>query len=292
MNDAKRNPASVGSALATLAVKECRPLERALAQRKGRQDGIHVARKSSRRLRSLITFLRSVSGRRTAALDKDLKQLAGGLSSLRDAHMAARTARLLATTHQAALTPSLLNALEDRSKALLKQALEKDPDWRRRRTKAHRIVTAMTRLPWQQIDAVEVIKVLKRSHRRVEKAKEKALEQRSMPAYHRWRRRARKLRYQLEFVHKIRRAMDMTKERAQQYDDCLKDLRLTIDQLGWRQDFDVFLKAVDQLPDSAEVVALREALRKKSPALSKALPPAPKSKVDRAFVAHGSRASI
>ncbi|WP_158543203.1 CHAD domain-containing protein [Dyella psychrodurans] len=263
-------------------------MERALALRKGRHDGIHEARKSSRRLRSLLAFLPAAIDRRTTTLDKSLKQLAGGFSSLRDAHVAARTARLLATTHHAALTSSLLDALEDQSKATLKQALEKDPGWRRRRAKAHRIATAMARLPWQQVDAIEVRKALKQSIRRTKKAKKKALEERSVPAYHRWRRRARQLRYQLEFVRKVRRVMDIKKRRAERYDDRLKDLTLTIDRLGWRQDFGVFLRAVEQLPASPDVVALREGLRRKSSALSKVSPPMPKSRLDRAFVVHGS----
>jgi CHAD domain-containing protein len=292
MNRAKQNPGSdAGSALAALAVKEGRALERALAQRKERQDGIHKARKASRRLRSLLTFLLSASNRRSASLDKRLKKLAGGLSSLRDAHMAARTARLLAATHQAALAPPVLDALEERGKALLQSALEGDPDWRHRRVDAQRIVIAIARLPWTRIHTDEMKNALQRGGRRVKKAKQKACAERSEAAYHRWRRRARKLRYQLEFVHKIGHAMNLKKNRAKRYDDRLKDLRLTVDRLGWRQDFYVFLAAVDQLPATAEVVASRDALHKKSPSLSETSPPTPKSRLDRAFVAHGSHAS-
>jgi CHAD domain-containing protein len=289
MSDAEpRKGSPSGTTLYVLAHKECLALERALRLRKGRQDGIHNARKSSRRLRSLLTFLPSTVDKRKTALHKSLKQLAGSFSSTRDAHMAARTARLLATTHQAALTPTLLDAFEDRSKAILKQALKKDPDWRAHRAKVRRIVAAIARLPWQQVNAAEVKKAVKRNIRRVKKARKKALEERTAPAYHRWRRRARKLRYQLEWVHNARDAVGIKKKRAKRYDDRLKDLKLTIDQLGWRQDFAVFRKAVDQLPASADAIALRASLQRTSSSLSKASPPTPRSKVERAFVAHGS----
>jgi CHAD domain-containing protein len=284
----QRRGSNLGSALQALANKECLVLEQALRSRKGRQDGIHDARKASRRLRSLLTFLPAMADRRAALLDKRLKQLAGSFAAVRDAHMAAHTARLLATTHQAALTPSLLDALESRAKAMLKQALKKDPNWLARRVKAHRIAAATARLPWQHIKADEIEKALKRHIRRVKKARKKALAERTADAYHRWRRRARKLRYQLEWVHKVDGAMDIKKKRAKRYDERLKDLKLTIDQLGWRQDFTVFRSALEQLPASTDAIALRDSLQQKAPALAKASPPAPKSKADRAFVARGS----
>jgi CHAD domain-containing protein len=289
MSDAKQGKSSnLGSALHALANKECLTLEQALKARKGRQDGIHDARKACRRLRSLLTFLPATADRRVALLDKRLKQLGGSFASVRDAHMAAHTARLLATTHQAALTPSLLNALESRAKTLLKQALKKDPNWRGRRVKAHRIAAAMAHLPWQHIDADDISKVLKRHTHRVRKSRKKALDERTPPAYHRWRRQARKLRYQLEWVHKVQGAMGIKKKRARRYDERLKDLKLTIDQLGWRQDFTVFRSTVEQLPASADALALRKSLQQKAPSLSKASPPVPKSKADRAIVARGS----
>jgi CHAD domain-containing protein len=289
MGEAKpRKSSHLGSSLHALANKECLALEQALRSRKGRQGGIHDARKASRRLRSLLTFLPAIAERRAALLDKRLKQLGGSFASLRDAHMAAHTARLLATTHQAALTPSLLDALEGLAKTMLKQALKKDPNWRDRRAKAHRIVTAIARLPWQHIDPDDVREALKRHSRRVRKARQKALTERTASAYHRWRRRARKLRYQLEWVHKVHGALELKQKRAKRYDEQLKDLKLTIDQLGWRQDFAVFRSAVDRLPASTDAVALRESLQQKAASLSKASPPAPKSKADRAFVDRGS----
>jgi len=270
MSDAKqRKGSNLGSVLYALANKECLALEQALRSRKARQDGIHDARRAGRRLRNLLTLVPAMAGRRTASLDKRLKLLGDSFASLRDAHMAAHTARLLATTHQAALTPSIIDALEDHAKAMLKQALKKDPHWRERRAKAHRIVIAVARLPWQNISPYDVARALKRHVRRVKKAKKKALADRTAPAYHRWRRRARMLRYQLEWARKVRGAMGIKNTRAKRYDDQLKDLKLTVDQLGWRQDFAVFRNAVDQLPASTDAVALRDSLRQKASSLSK-----------------------
>jgi CHAD domain-containing protein len=292
MNDAKPSKASTpGSVLRALAAKECLALEHALVQRKRRQDGIHEVRKSSRRLRSLLGFLKPLSDQRVLTLDKNLKQLARGFSPLRDAHVAARTARLLVTSHEVTLTSTLLAQFDEHSKALLENALEKDPDWHRRHVKARRIAKAFDGLPWQELTPDAIKKALKRNIRRTKKARELALEDRSVASYHRWRRRARQLRYQLEFLRKARRTLHMKKKRLQQYDSRIKRLSLLVDRLGWRQDFQVFLKMLEQLPNSTEAVALREKLRETSSVLSKASPTLPKSKPDRSFIAHGAHAS-
>ncbi|MFK2873601.1 CHAD domain-containing protein [Dyella lipolytica] len=290
MNDAKQcKSLDIGSALGALAAKECQSLEHALALRKGRHDGIHEARKSSRRLRSLLAFLEPRSDRRIASLDKTLKQLVDSFSALRDAHVAARTARLLAATHAATLTPSLMDALEHRSAALLDEALENDPHWRRRSAKVRRIAVAIEGLPWQQVTPSTAKKVLKQHVQRMKKVRQAALEERTTPAFHRWRRRARQVRYQLEFLRTARRKVGMKKRRTEQYEARIKRLSLLSDRLGWRQDFQVFMSALDQLPASIDIVALRAALSTKSATLSKVSPPEPVTKSVRMFIAHGSR---
>jgi CHAD domain-containing protein len=293
MNDMKqRKSVDIGSALGALAAKECRSLEHALALHKGRHDGIHEARKSSRRLRSLLDFLKPRSDQQVASLDRTLKQLIDSFSALRDAHVAARTARLLATSHAATLTPSLMDALEHRSAALLNEALENDPNWRRRSAKVRRLTVAIEGLPWQQVTPSLAKKVLKQNVRRMKKARRAALQEHTTPAFHRWRRRARHVRYQLEFLRTARRKVGMKKRRTQQYEARIKRLNLLSDRLGWRQDFQVFLQALDQLPASTDMVALRAALSTKSAALSKASPPEPATTSGREFIAHGSRKSI
>jgi CHAD domain-containing protein len=261
---------TLGAALGALATRECRLLQRALAMRSKRQEGIHEARKSCRRLRSLVPLM-PLDGP-TGELDQTLRQLAHSLAPLRDAHIAARTARVLASAHPSRFTPEIMRAFDDRTNALLGHALSEDPNWRQRRADVQHMAEVVSALPWQDIHSGQTKEVVKRGRRKVKRAREKALAERTPPARHRWRRRARKLRYQLEFLRKARRMAGMKKHRTKRYGEQAKQLSAITDQLGWRQDFQIFLDAVEQLPDTADVQALRRELQSKSASWSKSEP--------------------
>jgi CHAD domain-containing protein len=274
MNKTKRgDKIKIGSAMGALATKECCSLQQALAAHKGHHAGIHDTRRSCRRLRSMLAFLPiSTDSQQVKTLDKALQQLMRSFSELRDAHVVTRTARLLANSHSATLTPALIGLLESRCMAMLDAALEQDPEWRRRRSKAERIAATLETLDWQSINPSSAKEALKRSIKRMKKARRIALEERTDVACHRWRRRTRQVRYQLEFLRKARHMAGLKKSRAQQYDARIKQLGLITDRLGWRQDFQMFLATLDQWPASADVQALRDALTQKSAALSKTSP--------------------
>jgi hypothetical protein len=271
INKAKHdNLPTIGSALGTLAGRECRRLLRALGMRKQRQEGIHEARKSCRRLRSILPLL--PPGPRIDAVDQGLQELARSLGPMRDAYIAARTAKLLATAHARSVTPEVLQTLDQRCEQMIDAALKQDPQWRHRRAEAQRIAASIQALQWQDIRPSSARQTLKHSKRRVKKARKKALALRTPPASHRWRRRARTLRYQLDSVRKARRMAGMKKPRTQRYGERAKHLSMLTDQLGWRQDFQIFLGAVEALPESAKVMALRRELKSKSASWSKAEP--------------------
>jgi CHAD domain-containing protein len=271
MNTSKfDNLPTLGTTLGALAARECRALQRALAMRSKRQEGIHEARKSCRRLRSLLPLLPSNGP--IDVLDQNLRQLAHSLAPLRDAHIAARTARVLASAHPSRFTPEILRAFDDRTNALLGNALNDDPNWRQRRTDVQHMAAAIGDMPWQDILPGWTKKVVKRARRKVKRAREKALSERTPPFMHRWRRRARKLRYQLEFLRKARRVAGMKKPRTKRYGEQAKQLGAITDQLGWRQDFQIFLDAIEQLPDTADARALRRELKLKSASWSKSEP--------------------
>lgn len=259
MNETKHfSPPTLGVALGALAAHECRTLQRALAMKKKRQDGLHAARKSGRRLRNLLRFL---SFEPTAKdLVPALKHLVHSFSSLRDAHIASTTAKLLAPAHQTCLPPDVLDALDKQSDDLLCEALEEDPDWHQRRTEARHLSDALNALPWQDITPASAKKVLKRMRRKMKRAHNNAEALQTAVAYHQWRRRARNLRYQLEFLRKARRMADMKKRRTQKYGEKIKRLTAITDQLGWRQDFEVFRSVVQHLPHFASMSPLYKAL--------------------------------
>jgi hypothetical protein len=274
MNKAKRSgKLKIGAALAALATAECHSLQQVLAAGKGPHESIHAARRSCRHLRSLLSFLAPAADQQQAkAMDQALRQLVHDFSALRDAHMATRTAQQLASNHAATITPALMELLETRSKVLLEAALEQDPEWRERRGKVELMTAALAALNWQAISPASAKGVLRHSIKRMKKARRIALKERSNDAFHRWRRRTRQVRYQLDMLRKARRMTDMKKSYTQHFGRRTKQLGLITDRLGWRQDFQVFLDTLDQLPPSSDVLALREALTKKSMALAKASP--------------------
>ena len=291
MNDARNeSDLTIGLALRAAAAKECKSLQRSLALKKQRHDNIHRARKSCRRLRSLLAFLAPQPTKQVTALDNALRQLLREFSVLRDAHIAKRTARLLASAHEARLTPALLGALQKHSIELLRDALKADPDWRRKRNKVERLTTRLQRLPWQDISPSRVKDVIDHSARRVKNARKKAMDERTPDGFHRWRRRARKLRYELELASKARRAAGMKNERSKRYAERAKKLVLVTDRLGWRQDFQVFLQMLDVLADtSVDAAALSHALKRKSSDLSSQTAlSTPKGEAIRAYVAQDS----
>lgn len=266
---------SLGFAFRAIAAQECRTLQRMLAMRKDRQKGIHEARKSCRRLRALLPFLPAEQP--TEAIDQALRTMVHGFSPQRDAHIAARTAQLLATQHGSWLTPEIIDAMERHAVQVLDETLQDDPNWQQRRVEARRIIDTLEVLPWQEIRPSSAKKTLKKTARKMEKAQEQAQAERTPEASHRWRRRTRKLRYQLELVRKARRMAGMKKRRTKAYGDWAKHLSHTTDQLGWRQDFQIFLQTVEQLPDSTGVQGLRQELKSKSESWSKSEPQQPKS---------------
>jgi CHAD domain-containing protein len=276
MKKAKRGGGlDIGSALATLAARESHALLQALGAHQGYHGGIHETRRACRRLRSLLAFVALTPGAtQVEALDKSLKKLTRGFSQLRDAHVVIRTAHLLASTQGTGLTPALIELLERQCASQLDAALERDPAWRKRSAKAQGIVSALQALNWQTISPGAARACLKHSVARMKKARRIALEQRTDEAFHRWRRRAREVRYQLESLRKARQLAGMKKKH--QYSNRIKRLGLIIDRLGWRQDFQTFRRALEHLPAHADVLALRQALAEKSVRLSKISPAEPR----------------
>ncbi|RDS83765.1 CHAD domain-containing protein [Dyella monticola] len=266
----QNGPQTLGSALEKLVLRECRSLHRALAIRKELHKGIHESRKACRRLRSALAFLPPSAT--VDALDETLRQLIHSFSPQRDAYIATRTARLLGSVHEAPIAPGVVDALRIRCKQRLNQAVGKDPHWRRRRAQARRMTTSLAALPWRDIRSQTAKKTLKRTKKKMKKAHAKAQRQRTPATSHRWRRRARKLRYQLDWLRKARHLAGMKKNRTKRYDHQAKHLSTLTDQLGWRQDFQVFLHAIEGLPDSDDVLAARSTLKAKSASLSASEP--------------------
>ena len=253
---------ATGSSLAALARKECKAVAKALANRKDRHRGIHEARKALRRLRSLLALVDDAVGHETAKIDIALRNQAKRLSALRDSQVAVAMAEKLAAddaTGEWAIAAQVLAVQRD---LLLETELGKDPGFARRIAAVADIAMVFDKLRWKRVSQKSLQQAIKRSHRRVSKAERDAAEQGTPASLHRWRRRVRRLRLQLEAVHALNRLSGVAIQASEVHKNkSTKALGRLADQLGWRQDIQVLRAALRTFPDAAILANMRRRLR-------------------------------
>jgi CHAD domain-containing protein len=253
---------ATGSSLAALARKECKAVAKALANRKDRHRGIHEARKALRRLRSLLALVSDAVGHESSKIDIALRNQAKRLSTLRDAQVAVAMAEKLAVSDDTGEWAIAAQVLAVQRDLLLETELRKDPGFARRIAAIADIAIVLDKLRWKRVTQKSLQQSIKQSHRRVSKSERDAAEQGTPASLHRWRRRVRRLRLQLEAVHTLNRlagvaiqASDLHKNKS------TKALARLADQLGWRQDIQVLRAALKTFPDAAILANLRKRLR-------------------------------
>lgn len=196
--------ASAGELLAAMAQRHDRRIGRALADARHRHSGIHRARKGLRAQRALLALLRPAldpAGRaRLDRVDARLKRLCKGLSRLRDAHVAVLTAEALDVASSPGLRQRLVKALTRQRDRVARQALHDDPAFAARRRMAAAICAELAVLPWHLLDTRAGKQAISRSRHRVERAARKAGRAPTAANRHRWRRRLRRLRLQVESI--------------------------------------------------------------------------------------------
>ena len=253
---------TLGRAAADLAARRARLMVQALGQGKDHHRSVHRARKAIRRLRSVLALGRESFGSSFDAIDKRLKLLARGLSALRDAHVAAEAAMVLAQGDDAAGWQQVGATLQHRRDTLLADALLKDPAFAARRRRATSLAGQITALPWERLSAHDLCRALNRSVRRAQKAAEAADSTRSAKDAHRWRRRVRQLRFQLEALQNIESSSDTRI-------GCLHDgnktsprsLSKLTDKLGWCQDLQILKSALRGIADPARMSQLKRRIQ-------------------------------
>ena len=184
-----------------LAREECRAIARALAATKRIHPAIHDARKSIRRLRALLAL---VDDRMPDAsiIDRQLERLGDGLSLLRDAHVVVETATRFAKGHRKRWQPAI-QALEARRDARLASALERDPGFLKRRALVTRLEVRIDFLDWSRLRLSDLGDGAEASQARLDRAESRAAFDLAPEHLHRWRRRVRRLRFQLEAIGKL-----------------------------------------------------------------------------------------
>ncbi len=234
--------------------KECAAILRALASRHHIHVSIHGARKAIRRLRALL-FLVEDRLPDAAAVDRTLERLGDSLSALRDAHVMVDTAEGLAARGKAKQWAAAIKRLVRRRDELIQQALARDVDFRRRRRVVERAAQQLGDMPWHELKTTDLRQALERSCHRVTKAEARAKADPLPANLHRWRRRVRKLRMQMEALARIEPdiAKDAAKESASK---TAKALHKLSDQLGAFQDQQMLrnvLRRMRGLPHRAQI---------------------------------------
>jgi CHAD domain-containing protein len=251
---------SLGLELAEVASRQAHEVRRALEKKRDRHLAVHEARKAIRRLRGTLDLGLKVFGANFEAIDKSLNRLADSLSPLRDAQVVVETASKLAKDHQP-YWKKISDQLGHRRDLLLDAALSRDPDFSKRRARMSRMALAITDLPWTELTKKVVCHSVRRSLKRLEKANAAAQAEGSSARLHRWRKRVRRLRLQLETLDGVEatagwKSLDDVKHKVKS----TRSLRRLADKLGWRQDLQVLRSSIRRVGNPALTKQLRHGI--------------------------------
>lgn len=236
-----------GGVASDLLIQDGQAILAALPATGDQNEAIHAARKAIRRMRALLALLEHQDAFDLERDDLALRRLGKGLSDLRDAHVVVETALRLQRHDPVPGWKVVLAALTERRARVLHRALERDPGFGRRRKIVERVLSSVRAQPWQRLRNAAIRDALKRSERRVKKAAARAARDGDAETVHRWRRRVRRLRMQLEVVG----AFGAAQVHAHDHSGVVKKakaLHRTSDQLGRLQDLQLLRNLIRAMP--------------------------------------------
>ncbi len=247
----------LGLELAEIASRQAHEVRQALEKKRDRHLAVHAARRAIRRLRATLALGRDVFGAEFAAIDGSLDRLAAGLSALRDAQVVVEAAVELANDHHP-YWKKISGQLKHRRDLLLDTALLLDPDFSKRRARTSRIELAIADLQWTELTRKVVRNAVLHSLKRLEKAHGIARAEGSATSIHRWRKRARRLRLQLETLNGTadsasKKGLEVVKRKVKS----TRSLRRLADRLGWRQDLQVLRSSIRHIENPVLAKLLR-----------------------------------
>lgn len=248
--------AEAGEALRQRALHECAAIAAALSSASDPHPAIHSARKAIRRLRSLLALL-DHAALDVEAADVRLKRLGDGLSRLRDAHVVVEVARQLQERVADPRWNGVIRMLVLRRERLLQATLQRDPGFARRLRVLAAVQQQVAVQPWHQLRRGPLRQNLERSWRRVDKAAARAKRDGGAAAVHRWRRRVRRLRMQLDIACDLQlhvRHYESLHASGHRY----KALHRLSDALGRQQDLRLLRNLVRPMPASGDKRSVME----------------------------------
>lgn len=198
----------VAQAIRQYAAEQLHAIDTNLIRRGGeRHVGIHEARKAIRRFRAVLALCGPASEDAAYALDQAVRRVGKSLSKLRDAHVVVQTAtkhlKRRELTGKRDAWRALRDALKQRRDKLTLTALTADREFVRRRTNVAKFQKRLAALAWAPLTPEGILVALRRSSARVRRAEQDAKRQPTLIQQHRWRRRVRRLRMQLQCIAEI-----------------------------------------------------------------------------------------
>ncbi|WP_372012639.1 CHAD domain-containing protein [Pseudoxanthomonas sp. 10H] len=229
-----------GSRLGHLLQRECLAAVEALATAdRDAHAGVHEARKAIRRARSLLALVARELD--VQAADRILRRAGASLGALRDARAVALTADRLARPRDDATWSLAAATLQARADRLARRELAVDPRFARRRRAIQRAARLLRDLPWADVRSADIRTGVVRQARRAERAGRRADRHPDPDNLHRWRRRVRRLRMQVD-------ALDALRIDVPAHDPgASRRLHRLSDALGARQDLAVLEETLRRL---------------------------------------------
>lgn len=241
-----------GSRLGRLLQHECKTATEALAAAGDVHARVHAARKAIRRARALLALVDADLD--VEAAGRILGRVGDSLGALRDAHAASLVAASLGERLADPRWTRAAAALDARAERLVRRELAADPSFAKRRRAVHGAVRRLQLLPWHELDDADIHAGLLRQSRRVDKAARRAQDDPLPDNLHRWRRRARRLRMQVDAL----AALDIPI--LGQDPTASRQLHRLSDELGARQDRVVLADALRRMRTLEDRRALLEQL--------------------------------
>jgi len=245
---------STGSAARQLACGECEAIRQSLMSKTDIHNAVHAVRKAVRRLRALLALL-EMSELSLEAPDRALRRLGDGLSRLRDAHVLVETAETLSMIPSSISWEPILLRLQKRRDEVLQRALNSDPAFKRRVAVVERVQRQLELQPWETATNRHLRLGLARGERRVKKAASLARRDGDPENLHRWRRKVRRLRMQLEAVSQLSPTLVKRQGRLDRGKHA-HALHKLGDALGWRQDLRMLRNLVRGMSEVEQKPAL------------------------------------
>jgi len=192
---------------------------------------VHEARKAIRRARSLLALVEDELD--VGAADVILQRAGESLGPLRDAHAVHLTVIRLAKRLPDPHWQQAVGALGARADRLARRELAADPGLAKRRRAIRRAARLLDALPWDTLKSADIRDGLVRQSRRADKAAKRAKKTPEPENLHRWRRRVRRLRMQVDALAGLKLSI------LDQDPAVSKRLHQLSDELGIHQDLEV-----------------------------------------------------